>query len=205
MTHLANRFGPTPGEPKSQMAAMSAFFDGYFRFSGRASRSEYWYAILFVFIVSLFLSVLDTTDVIYSIWALVILVPSLALACRRLHDINRSGWWQLLMFIPLLGHIVLIVFYCTGPRGSAQAVPQPVFGRNDPIPSTAERMAQDATPRPTSVPGVSRPASAPPSVSRQAAPRDAIEALERLVKLRDAGALSNEEFEAEKRRILSRD
>lgn len=204
MNHLANRFGPLPGEPKSLIAAMSAFFDGYFRFSGRASRSEYWYSMLFVYGVTLVLSVLDTTDTIYMLWALAVMVPTWAVACRRLHDIDRTGWWQLLALLPLIGVIVLIVFYCTGPRGSAEAAPQHAFGRADAIPSTAERMAQDAAPRPTSVPGVARPAAATPSVTRQVEPRDALEALERLVKLRDAGALSDEEFEAEKRRILHR-
>jgi uncharacterized membrane protein YhaH (DUF805 family) len=85
-------------------------FNKYVDFSGRASRSEYWWFALFVFLGS---SVLG----IFSFWLNIIfllatLLPQLAAATRRLHDTGRSGWWQLIGFIPLIGWIVLIVFLC---------------------------------------------------------------------------------------------
>lgn len=83
-------------------------FNKYVDFSGRASRSEYWWFVLFVFLGSFVLS-------IFSFWLnviflLVTLLPQLAAASRRLHDTGRSGWWQLIGLIPLIGFIVLIVF-----------------------------------------------------------------------------------------------
>jgi uncharacterized membrane protein YhaH (DUF805 family) len=191
----ANRFGPLPGEPRSLPGAMAAFFDGYFRFSGRASRSEYWYAMLFVYGVTLVLSLIDTSETIYMVWALAMMVPTWAVACRRLHDINRSGWWQLIALVPLVGIIVLLVFYCSAPKDGMPAA-QPVYGRPAPAPVAAARSA--------TTPAV-RPAGATPTVLSKTGQDDPLEALERLVRLRDAGALSDEEFEAEKRRILNRD
>ena len=88
----------------------------YATFSGRATRSEYWYFILFSSIVVVILSIIDTiinTGGMFSwIYTLAVLLPSLAVGARRLHDINKSGWWQLIMAIPLIGYIVLLVFYC---------------------------------------------------------------------------------------------
>jgi uncharacterized membrane protein YhaH (DUF805 family) len=88
----------------------------YAVFSGRATRSEYWmftlwnaaiYLVLFLF-VSAFHNIV--TLVIYYCYALALIVPSLAVLARRLHDTDRSGWWILLMLIPVLGPIVIIVF-----------------------------------------------------------------------------------------------
>ena len=82
----------------------------YAKFEGRARREEFWYFLLFNFIVGIILSIISAT-VLYPIYALATIVPHIALAARRLHDTNRSGWWQLLAIIPLIGIIVLIVFY----------------------------------------------------------------------------------------------
>jgi uncharacterized membrane protein YhaH (DUF805 family) len=90
----------------------------YVVFSGRASRSEFWYWILFTVLVSIALSIIDVglvsgnTSVLSSIWSLATFLPSLALGVRRLHDTDRSGWWWLIAFVPLIGIIVLIVFWC---------------------------------------------------------------------------------------------
>jgi len=83
-------------------------FNKYVDFSGRASRSEYWWFALFVFLGSVVLSM-------FSFWLQMLfllgtLLPQLAAASRRLHDTNRSGWWQLICLVPLIGWIVLIVF-----------------------------------------------------------------------------------------------
>ncbi|WHX47863.1 DUF805 domain-containing protein [Paenibacillus woosongensis] len=88
----------------------------YVGFEGRARRKEYWMFILFNMIASLvlgFIGGLIGLDTILSyIYSLAVLLPSLAVAIRRLHDTGRSGWMILLSFIPLVGAIILIVFMC---------------------------------------------------------------------------------------------
>ena len=81
-------------------------FQKYADFSGRAKRPEYWWFALFCFLGALILELAGT----YVSWAfsLVTLLPSLAVGARRLHDIGKSGWWQLLWLIPVLGWIVMI-------------------------------------------------------------------------------------------------
>ncbi len=83
-------------------------FQKYADFNGRAKRPEYWWFALFCFVVSLALGVIgDTLSLAFS---LVTLLPSLAVGTRRLHDLNKSGWLQLLWLIPILGWIPLIYF-----------------------------------------------------------------------------------------------
>jgi uncharacterized membrane protein YhaH (DUF805 family) len=94
----------------------------YFKFSGRATRSEYWYFVLFGLLFSLAAMLIDFSigtfyieegiGIFSSIYTLTILIPSLAVTVRRLHDTNRSAWWLLISLIPIIGTIVLIVFYC---------------------------------------------------------------------------------------------
>ncbi len=99
----------------------------YADFRGRATRSEYWYFVLFYFIISFIARLIDINlinpsldlppeaamqgSVFTSIFALAVLLPQIAVSIRRLHDIGKSGWWYLLMFIPILGWLVLIYFY----------------------------------------------------------------------------------------------
>jgi len=83
-------------------------FSKYADFSGRADRSEYWWFVLFIVIVSLATSMVSS--VLSGLFSLGTLLPSIAAATRRLHDTNRSGWWQLILIIPVIGAIVLIVF-----------------------------------------------------------------------------------------------
>lgn len=92
----------------------------YATFTGRATRSEYWYFVLFSAIISLVLVLLDkmtgTYDVqsgmgiLSGVYSLAVLIPSVAVSVRRLHDIGRSGWWLLLAFIPLIGALVILYF-----------------------------------------------------------------------------------------------
>jgi uncharacterized membrane protein YhaH (DUF805 family) len=90
----------------------------YFDFSGRARRKEYWMFTLFSLIITWTLSILDfvfetyTFSIISSIYALLIFIPSLAVLLRRLHDIGKSGWYFLLIFLPFIGWIWLIVLLC---------------------------------------------------------------------------------------------
>lgn len=88
----------------------------YVTFDGRARRTEYWMFILFNCIISIVLSLLDgvlgTTPLLSAVYSLAVLLPSIAVSIRRLHDTDRSGWWLLIALIPLIGAIVLLVFFC---------------------------------------------------------------------------------------------
>ena len=90
----------------------------YANFSGRARRKEYWFFILVQFGVILIASVIDSIifkkpSVLYMLTALALFIPSLAVSVRRLHDIGKSGWWYLICLIPLIGAILLIVWFAT--------------------------------------------------------------------------------------------
>ncbi len=86
----------------------------YAVFDGRARRQEYWMFFLVNIIISIVLNLIGRAigldSVLSGIYSLALLVPSLAVAVRRLHDTDRSGWWLLIGLIPLVGFIVLIVF-----------------------------------------------------------------------------------------------
>jgi uncharacterized membrane protein YhaH (DUF805 family) len=97
----------------------------YAQFTGRARRAEYWWFSLATLIVGVVLSVLGAVSsiflILYYVYALAVLIPSLAVGIRRLHDTDRSGWWLLIALIPLVGAIVLIVFLATdSTRGTNQ-------------------------------------------------------------------------------------
>ena len=95
-------------------AAVSHVLSNYAGFSGRARRSEYWWFSLFGFLVGLVAAVLDgalSLGFLYPLAVLALLLPSLAVGVRRLHDTGRSGWWMLLGLVPLVGAIVLLVFF----------------------------------------------------------------------------------------------
>ncbi len=81
----------------------------YADFTGRARRKEYWMFMLIYLIIQVVLTVLGL-DLALMILGLGLLVPSLSLGARRLHDTGRSGWWQLIYLVPLIGLIVMIVF-----------------------------------------------------------------------------------------------
>ncbi len=93
----------------------------YTEFSGRSRRKEYWYFVLFNIIVSFIFIAIDFAvgtfnaeagyGVFNTIYSLAVLLPSIGVAIRRLHDIGRSGWWLLIGLIPFIGFIVLIVFF----------------------------------------------------------------------------------------------
>jgi len=99
-------------------------FKRYADFTGRSGRSEYWLFFLFIMLVAIGFSILNVllsggsgqpnmlVMGLYGIFILAILIPSLAVGFRRLHDTDRSAWWVLISFIPLIGGVVLLVFYC---------------------------------------------------------------------------------------------
>ncbi len=87
----------------------------YAVFEGRARRKEYWFFILFNFIISIVISVVEagigTGGILGLIYVLGVLLPSVGVGIRRLHDTDRSGWWLLVGLIPVIGFIVLIVLF----------------------------------------------------------------------------------------------
>lgn len=124
--------------------AISRAFSNYCRFTGRASRSEFWWWELFTTLAGWVLGgpMIFTTfqniaagvqessfsfwTALSYCWGLLILLPSWGLMFRRLHDIGRSGWWWLLGFIPIIGQIILIVWWCQPSQpGDNQYGPEP--------------------------------------------------------------------------------
>ena len=104
--------------------AIGLGFSNYFNFQGRATRAEYWWWFLFIVIADVLLGFIDSilgTGFIGSLFGLAIIIPGLALGARRLHDIGKSGWWQLLWFAILVGWIILWVWAIRqGDRGQTQ-------------------------------------------------------------------------------------
>lgn len=114
------------------MVSVSRVFRKYATLSGRASRSEFWWWAGIAAVIGMAFLLLATAVpgrdglglrpgivaalVMGGVWGLVILVPTFALACRRLHDTNRRGAWLLLVLIPYVGWVILIVFFAGRPK-----------------------------------------------------------------------------------------
>ena len=131
MITVQDKFGINFKERKDMNTFQRYFIDTitkhYADFHGRASRSEYWYYVLYYFLLSLVVALLDISVVnpmlgttpeqaaqgglLQMIYGLALFLPSLAIGVRRLHDIGRSGWWLLLSFIPIIGFLVLLYWF----------------------------------------------------------------------------------------------
>ncbi len=91
----------------------------YAGFSGRSQRAEFWYFMLFYMLIYIAVVFIETAvglnasgvGILSLIFSLAMFLPSLAVSVRRLHDTDRTGWWVLIGLVPLLGLIVLIIFY----------------------------------------------------------------------------------------------
>lgn len=108
----------------------------YNDFNSRSRRREYWLFVLFYILLGIGAHFLDSlfgfADVgqvygpIYSLYIIIMLLPSIAVAVRRLHDIDKSGWWLFIGFIPIIGFIWLLIYFLReGTYGSNQYGPDP--------------------------------------------------------------------------------
>jgi uncharacterized membrane protein YhaH (DUF805 family) len=102
----------------------------YATFTGRAHRTEYWMFVLVYIVIAIVVSVVDgilkTGGILGGLLGLALLVPSIAVAVRRLHDTSRTGWWVLIALVPVIGFIVALVFMCLdGTPGSNEYGPNP--------------------------------------------------------------------------------
>jgi uncharacterized membrane protein YhaH (DUF805 family) len=96
---------------------VDAIKNHYFDFNGRSRRSAYWFFVLLNAIVTIVVAVIDivvgTYPIIYYVYALAIFLPNLGLSVRRLHDVDKSGWWILISLIPIVGIIWFIILAAT--------------------------------------------------------------------------------------------
>jgi uncharacterized membrane protein YhaH (DUF805 family) len=118
------------------LEAIKSGFSNYVNFSGRAIRSEYWYWTLFVFVLVGVLGIIDewlnpglsmgAFSIFNGLVSLALFLPGLAVSVRRLHDIDRTGWWLLLSFT-VIGIVLLIVWACQpGTSGPNRFGPDPM-------------------------------------------------------------------------------
>lgn len=168
---------------------MNAYWDTmrrYVEFSGRSSRRQFWLFTMFLFLLGIIAVVIDAAlgegpeggpGIVFGLLYLSHLLPSLAVTVRRLHDIDRSGWWVLLSFVPLVGQIAMIVFLCMpSTRGPNRF--GPVAGLEEqPVPNQASPARQSSN----------------------------IERLEKLARLKADGTINEGEFESLKAEILAAD
>lgn len=119
--------------------AVRSVFSKYATFTGRAVRSEYWWWVLFVILISIVVGLIDQIlvslllgypifqgpEILSGLLSLALLLPGLAVSVRRLHDIGRSGWWLLIVLIPLIGWLILLFWHVQpsepGPNRFSQA------------------------------------------------------------------------------------
>jgi uncharacterized membrane protein YhaH (DUF805 family) len=120
------------------MTAVKTCLGKYANFSDRAQRSEFWWFALFSFVGSFVLQFIDgilfgwmamgqPVSVLSAIFGLAIIIPSIAVGVRRLHDLDKSGWWYLLIFVPVIGALILIYFFIQrGTVGQNRFGPDPL-------------------------------------------------------------------------------
>jgi uncharacterized membrane protein YhaH (DUF805 family) len=118
------------------MTAVKTCFNKYIVISGRARRSEFWWFALFTTAGSILLSFVDAglfgagqAGILSGLFSLAVLLPSICVAGRRLHDIGRSAWWLLIGLVPIIGLLVLLWWYIQpGTSGPNDYGPDPLKG-----------------------------------------------------------------------------
>lgn len=116
---ISHTHDPARDDANTFVGALKDGFSRYVDFKTRSTRPQFWYWTLWSIIFSIGSAMVDgilgagENGPVGLLVSLATFLPSLAVAIRRLHDIGRTGWWALLMFVPIIGWIVLIVFYCT--------------------------------------------------------------------------------------------
>lgn len=119
------------------ITAVKTCFQKYVTFEGRARRAEYWWWVLFTIIASMILGGFDTiffgvpeiTGPTSGLFSLLTFLPGLSVWIRRLHDTDRSGWWALLIIIPLIGWLILLIWAIQkGTDGGNRFGPDPITG-----------------------------------------------------------------------------
>ncbi|MBW6417868.1 DUF805 domain-containing protein [Celeribacter sp. PS-C1] len=121
------------------ITAVKTCFSKYVTFQGRARRAEYWWWTLFVLIGNAIFGGADTiffgvpdpdtssVGVLAGLFSLAVFLPGLSVWVRRLHDINRSGWWAFLILIPIIGWVIMLVWALTkGTEGANRFGPDPI-------------------------------------------------------------------------------
>lgn len=177
--------------------SVELFWSNYFNFKGRSRRSEFWFPVLFCFLVSVAIwpidflvfsgtPIFDWGGLFGWLWVIATLVPSLSLGARRLHDIGLSAWYLLLYLLIFLGWIALFVmFVLDSQNGTNRWGPSP---KASPADNVTESLAEPS-------PAVAAPES------------DSFEGLDSLVALAEmhkGGILTDEEFAAAKKKILDK-
>lgn len=126
--------------------AIKTCFQKYVTFSGRARRREYWFWALFNLIVAIAAGFIDSamfasvtnpnsSGPVGTIVTLAILLPSLSVSVRRLHDLDKSGWWVLIGLIPIIGMIIMIIWACMkGTTGDNRFGADPLTGTGQQLP-----------------------------------------------------------------------
>ncbi len=206
--------------------SIASFFRNYVGFSGRAQRSEYWFTVLFLALVTIPLSIVDLAlfeDVVLDagfgpltlLLILAILLPGLALTVRRFHDVGLSGWLVLLGFIPFLGSVfTFVISLLDSQKGTNRFGPSGKY----PDPSTDQTehnadLTEPASPLTLSTPPVvpvvpvSDAAAMPLATGTMATSTTATgttttDQLTRLAALHEQGKLSDREFEQAKAKLL---
>ena len=116
--------------------AVTLFFKNYVNFQGRSRRAEYWWPVLMNFIIAIVLYSLMVSgsglgSLLYGLFSLAVFLPGIAVTVRRLHDLDKSGWWYFIALVPLIGAILLIYWFCQpGTNGPNQFGADPKGGHN---------------------------------------------------------------------------
>jgi uncharacterized membrane protein YhaH (DUF805 family) len=142
-TPASDRSDPARADANSFVGALKDGFARYVDFKSRSTRPQFWWWSLWSILIGIGATILDASigadgnGPVSMLTSIAIFLPSIAVAVRRLHDIGRTGWWYLIVFVPLIGWIVLIVFFCTRTQNTANRWGLPPH-RYTPIPAEAE-------------------------------------------------------------------